>query len=322
MSKKMLLESRPNYHHGQLLLEDDFLDEQRFHLEARRRHNLGLHGWGVVRGLEVAVAGRTVTVQPGLAIDRQGRDILLQEPVSLELSGFGPHELVKVGLSYQEEPEGTEDKRRACYAVLSLSPADEEDTALVLAMAPLDNTGQPQAGEQDYSKTVYAGTVLGHGSVSASELAPELRTGWLRMPFRPIPLANLPTGEKEIPPAFRVGATEARSPSPAEGEHDKGAAGTMAIPIPPSVRHATRFRIAGSVNEGHIEILLVVGGWSPEKDDHYRRTLVEDTLTQAPFLETYAIESNAIDPEFNTLSLWIRSSKKASISLVAVEFAY
>lgn len=322
MSKKILLETRPNYYHGQLLLEGDFLDEQHFHVEARRRHNLGLHGWGVVWGLEVAVAGRTVTVQPGLAIDRQGRDILLREPQSTELSGFGPHQLVKVGLSYQEEPEGTEDKRRACYAVVSLSHADEEDAALVLAMAPLDNKGQAQPGEQDYSKTAYAGTVLGRGAVSADELAPELRTGWLRLPFRPIPLVNVPPGEQEIPPAFRVGATEARSPSLGEGEKDKGAAGTMAIPIPPSVRHATRFRIAGSVNEGDIEVLLVAGGWNPEKNDHYRRTLVDDKLTKAPFLETYAIEEDAIDPEYHTLSLWLRSTKKASISLVAMEFAY
>jgi hypothetical protein len=261
-------------------------------------------------------------VQPGLAIDRQGNDILVPEPQDLELSGFGPHHLVKVGLSYQEEPDGVEDKRRVCSAVVSLTPAEEEDTALVLAMAPLDDKGQAQQGEQDYSKTTYAGTVLGRGAVSASELAPELRTGWLRMPFRPIPLTNVPAGEKEIPPAFRVGATEARSPSPGEGEKDKGAAGTMAIPIPPSVRHATQFRIAGSVNEGDIEVLLVVGGWDPDKNDHYRRTLVEDKVTKAPFLETYAIKEDAIDPEYHTLSLWLRSTRKASISLVAMEFAY
>jgi hypothetical protein len=323
MSKKILLETRPNYFQGQLLREDDFLEEQSYHLEARRRYNLGLHGCGVVHGLEVIADGHSLTIQPGLAIDRQGHDIFLRQSETLALSGFGPHQLVKVVLSHREEPpQGSEDTRLPCYAVLSLDAGDEERAAVVLAMVQLDDKGQAVPAAVDYRRTDYARAILRPGVITAAELAPGLRTGWLRLPFRPIPLANVPPDEKEIPQGFRVGATEARSPSPKEGEKDKGAAGTMAIPIPPSARYATRFRIAGETNQGELRMLLVAGGWDPDKTGHYRRTLVEDMLTKEPFFETYPIEETAIDPEYHTLSLWVRCTRKASISLIAVELAY
>jgi hypothetical protein len=96
----------------------------------------------------------------------------------------------------------------------------------------------------------------------------------------------------------------------------------MAIAIPPSARHLTRFRFAGSVNAGEVRLLLLTGGWDPEKNEHRRRILVEDTLTKEPFSQTYVIEEAAIDPEYHTLSLWVRCTRRASVSLVAVEFAY
>ena len=50
---KILIGKRPNYFDSQLLLEDDFLAEQKYHVDARWNHNLILHDWGVVRGLAV-----------------------------------------------------------------------------------------------------------------------------------------------------------------------------------------------------------------------------------------------------------------------------
>ena len=41
---------RPHYFKSQFLVLRDFDDEQTFHMEMLRRHNRGLHGWGVVRG--------------------------------------------------------------------------------------------------------------------------------------------------------------------------------------------------------------------------------------------------------------------------------
>jgi hypothetical protein len=71
---------RPHYFKSQFLTLRDFDDEQTFHLEMLRRHNRGLHGWGVVRGgLQVTASpGNTgLFITPGSAIDNLGREIAL-----------------------------------------------------------------------------------------------------------------------------------------------------------------------------------------------------------------------------------------------------
>lgn len=324
---KLAIDRRPNYYHGQLLLADDFLAEQNYHVNALRRHRLNLYGWGVIRGLEIVrTSDNTIAIRPGYAIDELGNDILLDQVENLDLAEFGPNDLVKIGLFYEEEQlrQGPEhNNRKQCYAVLTAVGAAEESPSLLLATIQLDEQGRVRDGAIDYSNTRYACTLLTPGSVTPAALAPELRTGWLRMPFRAIALTQPPKGENEIPPGFRVGATEARSPSPREGvEKDKGAAGTMAIPIPPGITKITCFRLAGAVNDGQITLNLVLGGWNPQTNEHRRDTVVEDTFTEAPFAKTYPISNAAVHPEYSTLSLWLRGTLRTSISLVAVEFAY
>jgi hypothetical protein len=61
---------RVRFFDGQLLTAADFEAEQKYHLEKRRLHNRMLHGFGVVDGLRVSVAGgtdATVVVSPGFA---------------------------------------------------------------------------------------------------------------------------------------------------------------------------------------------------------------------------------------------------------------
>jgi hypothetical protein len=45
-----------------------------------------------------------------------------------------------------------------------------------------------------------------------------------------------------------------------EAESDRGGAGTMAVPIPPSVTQITGLRIAGAENKGGVTIRLYRGG--------------------------------------------------------------
>ena len=72
---------RPNYFPGRLLTADDLREEQEYHREKHRRHLQMLHGFGVVDGLDVDVAsdGATIAIEPGLAIDRYGREIVLDD---------------------------------------------------------------------------------------------------------------------------------------------------------------------------------------------------------------------------------------------------
>ncbi|HLJ46303.1 MAG TPA: hypothetical protein VKU01_09865 [Bryobacteraceae bacterium] len=74
--------SRNHYFTGKLLVERDFTDEQRYFLGKDRRHNQALHGHGTVCGLKVkqhpnrACQNQYVVIEPGIAIDCCGREIL------------------------------------------------------------------------------------------------------------------------------------------------------------------------------------------------------------------------------------------------------
>jgi hypothetical protein len=127
-------------------------------------------------------------------------------------------------------------------------------------------------------------------------------------------------------PAFRVGATEALSPDHRDaGDKDRGAAGTMAIPIPPSVKHVMRFRIAGMENKGEIAILLMRGGFDPDGRKHVRDVLLDEKIVRKePYLETYTLKERdrALNPEYHTLVLWLKGTRRTAVSLIAVEFGY
>jgi hypothetical protein len=78
---------RPRYFTGQLLDEADLTQEQHYFREKLRRHNRMLHGWGIVSGLAVR-PGPTVselTVEPGYALDGYGDEIVVADPVTVDL---------------------------------------------------------------------------------------------------------------------------------------------------------------------------------------------------------------------------------------------
>jgi hypothetical protein len=116
MDEGLTSPKRMRYFLGQLLGEDDFLAEQDYLMGKDRRHERFLHGWGVVCGLGVSAGARgTVTVEPGLAIDRWGREVVVSEPREVdprvltddsgEPTGARPeHDAVTLCLAYAEDP--------------------------------------------------------------------------------------------------------------------------------------------------------------------------------------------------------------------------
>jgi len=327
---KTVMDQRPHYFHGQLLLKDDFLLEQKYHIDARRRHNRSFYGWGVVQGLKVArYDAHAVNVEPGYAIDEFGREISLNSPQRIEVTNATPNQRVKVLLAYEEDviAEGEKTNRRKSYATVIIAGSSETVAGVTLAMVQLDDSAAVKEDGVDYSQTKYA-KIVAPESITAAELHPNLRKGWLRMPFRPDPMIDGPE-EGDISGrdgllAFRIGATEALSPDPKEAaEKDRGAAGTMAIPVPPNIRHVTQLRIAGSENAGGLLVRLIVGGWDLNQNKHFRKTLVDQRVTTTgPYLATFPIKETALDPEYHTLALWLRGLRRTAVSLVAVEFAY
>jgi hypothetical protein len=71
---------RLNYYNGQRLEAGDLKLEQEYHIRVRRWLNQSLYSPGIARGLEVrAEDGLNVVVKPGLALDFEGREIILLE---------------------------------------------------------------------------------------------------------------------------------------------------------------------------------------------------------------------------------------------------
>jgi hypothetical protein len=86
---------RLNYYEGEYLGAVDFEAEQEYHRDMRRRHNLGPHTWGIVTGLEIAQflnGGPNnevdVYIQPGMAVDGFGREIVIFTPLELTADMF------------------------------------------------------------------------------------------------------------------------------------------------------------------------------------------------------------------------------------------
>lgn len=78
---------RLRYFPRQLLTADDMRTEQDYFRDKMRRHNLMLHGWGVVCGLQVLPAGpQGVEVRAGYALGPFGDEIHVEKCETLDIT--------------------------------------------------------------------------------------------------------------------------------------------------------------------------------------------------------------------------------------------
>src|SRR5262245_54870683 len=79
-----------NFFTGKMMGAREFVTETAFHAEKMRHHNVRLHGWGVVCGLDVQehdnanCQPRFVRVTPGAALDCCGHEILVPDEEYLD----------------------------------------------------------------------------------------------------------------------------------------------------------------------------------------------------------------------------------------------
>ena len=110
LNKKCYPFERNNYFFGKLMTVRDFEDEQRYGNDKRRLANRVLHGAGIVSGLDcILVDDQTISLEPGLAIDYSGREIVVDEPVVKKLGVINGFEDIRdkdecfLCLRYSEE---------------------------------------------------------------------------------------------------------------------------------------------------------------------------------------------------------------------------
>ncbi|MGJ7506601.1 hypothetical protein [Variovorax sp. GT1P44] len=327
MQKKQLITRKPAYWHGQLLLEEDFIDEQQYHSEARYRHSRHLHGFGVASGLEVTHAGDlAVTVSPGFAIDRRGREIELREAETLELHGLPPGALAWVTIGFRTEraaKDGNNDNRIDCYAHLRIATGvDPSDVRL--CGVQLDERGRLGLKAVNHQERDTLRSHVAPGSVGAEALDAQLRRDWITVAFHP---SAMPQDEDDARPPFRVGATQAIAHKEYDGKPNaRGAAGSMAIVLPPGVRHIHRFRVAGSANEKKLTATLIKGGFDAKSMQHLRDEVLtlEHAGGSGGYFETGEIPEahRSLRDRRRTLSVDIRAHGYVKISMIALEVSY
>ena len=104
---------RPVFQDGRILRTSDFADEQTYHLTEHRRHNRTNHVWGIASGLFPVRLDGNLVVEPGIAVDGYGRDVVLESVRSLDLRGFDIRgvEAVDVWIVYARlRTPGTDDR--------------------------------------------------------------------------------------------------------------------------------------------------------------------------------------------------------------------
>ena len=94
---------RTKFFAGQLLTAEDLEREQEYFRDKLKRHNRALHGFGVVSGLNVTVAGGRVVVDPGIALDCEGNEIVIATPHQLASLSSNGSRIGYVNIRYADE---------------------------------------------------------------------------------------------------------------------------------------------------------------------------------------------------------------------------
>ena len=193
---------RLRYFNNQFMVEADFTDEQKYHLDRRHRHNRLLHTPGIAEGLEVEKTdAKEVKVTPGTAVDIEGQEIVQSEEFILNLSDstqYPPDSEVYITIKYDEkllaeDRQASEDEKTTrrfteepIIEATTVTPSSNS-TVIRLAKFQLDGNGNVPGtvGDQfdngvrqdqsDNGVRQGVGSVLADNSVSISKLKKELR---------------------------------------------------------------------------------------------------------------------------------------------------
>jgi hypothetical protein len=162
---------RVNYLEHQILTSADLRDEQQYLIAMRRRHNIGSHGWGIVRGLNLVVSGASLTVLPGIGVDGYGRELVIPDPVIITIAAIEQlGDNITVWLLYGIEPitsaQGGPSNGDACRSGCQLEQARIRLAPKPPAVTPLPSTFRPDQSPSDDPQSswpVYLGTISRSG---------------------------------------------------------------------------------------------------------------------------------------------------------------
>jgi hypothetical protein len=118
---------RPNFFFGKLLTAEDLAEEQQYVIEKFKRHNRTLHGFGIVSGLKVSARAGHINVTPGIALDCEGNELVIDCAQSLVVPATSADCVSYLNLRFAVKPENFSSKTDAneLRESFELSFADE-----------------------------------------------------------------------------------------------------------------------------------------------------------------------------------------------------
>jgi hypothetical protein len=310
---------RPNYFIHQLLREQDFKDEQDYHLDMRRLHTRIFHSWGVAEGLEVRKKNnREITIEPGIAIDSKGREIVLPAHVTHDIGSFDADSHTFITISYGERMEqadhhssgGVEGFTRITempeIAERRHQPA-HDGLAITLARVRLDNLNQIHHIDMGPSVRKLANPVINPAA------------GWVRLPFKPVRLNPMKIDGRRVRISSEIEAEEFDFIVDEATAYcnERGARGSMSIPVPPGAARVVGFRIAGTTR-GNVTVHLFRTGWNLKESKGEKTELLKETVRESPFHKDVHVEA-PLD-ESHALAISVRAEGETDIWLVATKF--
>ena len=166
---------RPHYREGQRLTADDLGTEQDYLLATRRGHDVIAHHPGIAHGLGLSAQASGFTVAPGLAVDGNGRTIVLPSPVRKRWSHLpADADALDVWLRYREDTVGDRVTEGADVQAVSARPGADA-TAPGQAPSPvyLGRLARSQAAGPPY---VPVESTLSYIGAQAASLAAQTGT--------------------------------------------------------------------------------------------------------------------------------------------------
>jgi hypothetical protein len=95
--------TRPRFFNGKLITAADLELEQEYFRAKSKLHNRSLHGFGIVSGLKVTVSSGQIVVEPGLALDCEGNELVIGTQQSIALPPTSDCRAAFVNLRFVEE---------------------------------------------------------------------------------------------------------------------------------------------------------------------------------------------------------------------------
>jgi hypothetical protein len=291
---------RLNYFDHQFLRAGDFLQEQAYHIDRRRRHTSGFHTPGIVEGLMAAPtpgpAANRVDVSKGWAVDDIGRELVLTDDrQNVDVSGGdgGLWMLYRETLTDPSTDPGITGAMRV----------DEEPDLVYIIDGqpnpPVGLTAMPSSTGGSLATGIYyyrVTAVTQSGETVASTEAPagvNGPNGSVVLAWNPVPGPNV---TYRIYRGTAPGAQDAYQTSNATSFTDTGAAGTAGHPPQVAPPHAVLIaNVAGGVPSSAGPAVGMKG------DD----TVLSQHIKEADALANYAPASN--DPQFTNRGSGIKT---------------